>query len=628
MAKIRLLSYRDEVGLFSDGILEVFKRDEEKLLARPTDLVGLLGGIKDKLGYTPYWTMESAKSSVGVIASSEYSSRFHITAGRNSVLPSIRPVISINEIEKDKVIGDLSKDLIVSLGEYPQTIETNSEILEELEFLDSDNPYHVTGKKYHLKDSSEVYIEYVYDGKKYIKIDYNSIISAIYDQKESENFILSDGSKIEKNKTYWVRVEPVKWIVSLEKNILISLYGLLSGIHFWDNSIEYDFDKSAMSTFLNDKMSYDLFKIFGIKREKDITGYLSNNAFGISNLVIPEEMKIKELINAGISLFIHGDTGIGKSARVREIDDKCIIIYVCNETLDSLNGKSAYIPPLVKEKKIIEDGHEEIINEIVREGYMMDVKPSWLVRLEEVCNNDPENIHILFFDEITNAPPAVQRFVFNIILDREVNGKWKLPNNARIIAAGNEIDDSISAYEIAPPLYGRFAHLYLNDDLNKWLLWANSVNIHPAIIAFISCMGIDVLRSKYTGLTPNADPRRWEMASKILYSTSNINLLKGIIGEDLTNLFSSFYLQKLPTIDDIINGNYSENIFNCDTNMKYALAHTLSYVDDENFDVVHNFMIKIGKEACRVFESLYSRNNPKREEKILEKKMMGNGYGK
>jgi hypothetical protein len=117
------------------------------------------------------------------------------------------------------------------------------------------------------------------------------------------------------------------------------------------------------------------------------------------------------------------------------------------------------------------------------------------------------------------------------------------------------------------------------------------------------------------------------MASKILYTTGNINLLKGIIGEDLTNLFSAFYMQKLPTIEDVINGNYSVSIFNCNTNMQYALAHTLSYVTDEYFDIVHAFMMRIGKEACRTFESLYSRNNQRREEKVLAKRIEGGSYG-
>ncbi len=629
MEKIRLLSYRDEVGLFVEGILPVFNRGRG-ILACPTDLVGLLGGIKDCYGYTPYWAMESVKKHVGVIASSEYSSHFHIMAERNSTIPSIRPVIPFDIIDNDKVIGNIFEDEIVCYGEYPQMIETDPNIILELEYLDRENPYHVTGKKYNLSGGNELYDEYVYRGKKYIKIGGNDFFFSLRDGIEicsRSQFVLSDGSKIHGGKNYWVRVEPVKWIVSRETETLISLYGLLSGIRFWNKHTGTKFEESDMFEYLNECMRYDLFQTFDIRRSNDITSFLSNNAFRINGSTISHEEKIQELIKSGISLFIHGDTGIGKSARVREIDPDCVIIYVCNETLDSLNGKSVYIPPLVKERKSINGEHEEIISEIVKDGYMMDVKPAWLIRLENICQQNPDKLHILFFDEITNAPPAVQRFVFNIILDREVNGKWKLPDNARIIAAGNEIDESISAYEIAPPLYGRFAHLYLDDDLNKWLLWANRVNIHPAIVAFVSCMGIDVLRSKYTGSSPNADPRRWEMASKILYTTGNINLLKGIIGEDLTNLFSAFYMQKLPTIEDVINGNYSVSIFNCNTNMQYALAHTLSYVTDEYFDIVHAFMMRIGKEACRTFESLYSRNNQRREEKVLAKRIEGGSYG-
>ena len=52
---------------------------------------------------------------------------------------------------------------------------------------------------------------------------------------------------------------------------------------------------------------------------------------------------------------------------------------------------------------------------------MLDVKPTWLVNLEEKCKKEPDKIHVVFFDELTNALHAIQGMAFNIILDREVN---------------------------------------------------------------------------------------------------------------------------------------------------------------------------------------------------------------
>lgn len=108
---------------------------------------------------------------------------------------------------------------------------------------------------------------------------------------------------------------------------------------------------------------------------------------------------------------------------------------------------------------------------------MIDVKPSWLKKLEEKCEKEPDKLHIVFFDEITNALPSIQGISFNIVLDREVNGIWKLPENARIVAAGNDIEDSLAANQLAEPLFNRFAHVYIKTTLEGWLKWA-SEKIH------------------------------------------------------------------------------------------------------------------------------------------------------
>lgn len=50
----------------------------------------------------------------------------------------------------------------------------------------------------------------------------------------------------------------------------------------------------------------------------------------------------------------------------------------------------------------------------------MDVPPTWLKKVQEKCKNEPDRLHIVFFDEITNALPSIQGIAFNIVLDREV----------------------------------------------------------------------------------------------------------------------------------------------------------------------------------------------------------------
>ena len=227
----------------------------------------------------------------------------------------------------------------------------------------------------------------------------------------------------------------------------------------------------------------------------------------------------------------------------------------------------------------------------------------------------------LIFDELTNALPSIQGMAFNIILDGEVNGIWKLPENARIVAAGNDLDDSLAANEIAEPLFNRFAHVYIDTTVDDWLDWAmtpdknyealdyqrqeNSFKIHPAIYAYIAyneAISKYVLRTRYDGKKPNADPRKWEMASKVLYKTGKPEMLRALIGEDF------------------LNENYSEEDLKMDTSKKYITIVNLSLVDEENVEVIRDFVAKLGKELLATFYLLWTHGDETRLEKIAELK--------
>ena len=57
---------------------------------------------------------------------------------------------------------------------------------------------------------------------------------------------------------------------------------------------------------------------------------------------------------------------------------------------------------------------------------MIDVKPTWLKKLEEKCEKEPDRFHIVFLDEITNALPSIQGIVFNIVLDNKIHLLFEL----------------------------------------------------------------------------------------------------------------------------------------------------------------------------------------------------------
>jgi hypothetical protein len=317
---------------------------------------------------------------------------------------------------------------------------------------------------------------------------------------------------------------------------------------------------------------------------------------------VNQEEILRAAIESYLAVFLHGMSSDGKSARVKELDPDCTIIYLRNATPEMLNGRSICVP-----------GTEEI----------KDIKPTWLVKLEEKCANEPNKIHILFFDELSNALPSIQGMAFNIVLDKEVNGKWKLPENSRIVAAGNEVEDSLSANEIAEPLFNRFVHVYIRTDLNNWLIWASNKDIHPYIYTYMVTSRGKYLRTKYNGETPNADPRKWEMASKMLYRTNNPLLLKGLLGEEVTRDFSNFCKNQIITVDDVLSERVTtSDIKSFDIAQKTLCVNSLSQVKDEDLDEVRAFIISMGPELTTLFDKLWIHEDESRIERLQEARMV------
>jgi len=87
------------------------------------------------------------------------------------------------------------------------------------------------------------------------------------------------------------------------------------------------------------------------------------------------------------------------------------------------------------------------------------LKPNWWPR-------EPNSKGILFFDELNRATKDVLQAVFEICLDRRLDGE-ALPEGWRVVAAINGDDD-------------------YDPSVKEWISWARKFNIHEAVIDFIS----------------------------------------------------------------------------------------------------------------------------------------------
>ena len=626
MNEFTFLTYDD---CFGDNELEILKKRGRE--AQITDFAVLLGactyrnGTYKDLGI--YWT-KTYNSPDGISTVSFGGTKADYWGYTRDC--SVRPVFEYSSL--DCILeNNRANDgvLEVEYGYYPQravrysiqsTLE-NAYIKDEISKTNNIfTAYPINSDRLDLKK----FDEYIYNGERYVRM-----IAPLW---SNNTVTLSNGEYYDMGDVVWVKVEPVKWWIDEKKKVMLSEKLLFSGLKF-NNKERYDctFEETDIYKYMNTLFAKELFQTVVIQNKlplkSDSEKLKKKNPYNFDFSNVTEEDIIRGMIESDISVFLHGMSGDGKSARVKQLDPDCEIIYLRNATPDSLNGKSVYDPT---------------------SGEMIDVQPTWYKKVCKKCEDEPDKIHIVFFDEITNALPSVQGMAFNIVLDGEVNGKWKLPENARIVAAGNDLNDSLSANTLSEPLFNRFAHVYINTTVDSWLKWAitpkqnyekldyvkeeEHLIIHPAIYTYILYMRYcrhDALRTPYNGEKPNADPRKWEMASKVLYSTGRPEMLRALVGEDLTRNFVAFTNQKVITLEDVLKKNYSDEDLVMDLAEKYATVVGLSSVDIENVEEVRNFVIdNLEKEFIALFDNLWTRGDDEKLERIAELKMQESTKGK
>lgn len=126
---------------------------------------------------------------------------------------------------------------------------------------------------------------------------------------------------------------------------------------------------------------------------------------------------------------------------------------------------------------------------------------------------------VLFLDELNSAPPSVQAAAYQLVLNGRV-GQYVLPDNVRIVAAGNRETDRGVTYRMPAPLANRFRHLQLGVDFDDWQRWAKLNNVHPDVVGYLSYAKQDLFDfDPKTSSQAFATPRSWvNGVSSMLYT--------------------------------------------------------------------------------------------------------------
>ena len=172
---------------------------------------------------------------------------------------------------------------------------------------------------------------------------------------------------------------------------------------------------------------------------------------------------------------------------------------------------------------------------------------------------------VLFLDEMNSAAPSVQSAAYQLILNRRI-GKYMLPDNVVMVAAGNRESDKGVTYRMPTPLSNRFVHQEMKVDFPAWQEWAVNNNISKDVVGYFSFAKQDLYDfDAKSASRAFATPRSWVFVSQLLDDDSlddetATNLIAGTIGEGLAVKFMAHrkIAGRMPKPEDILNGKVTD----------------------------------------------------------------------
>jgi hypothetical protein len=190
---------------------------------------------------------------------------------------------------------------------------------------------------------------------------------------------------------------------------------------------------------------------------------------------------------------------------------------------------------------------------------------------------------VLFLDEMNSAAPGVQAAAYQLVLNRRI-GKYVLPDNVVIIAAGNRESDKGVTYRMPTPLANRFVHIEMKVDFPSWQEWAVMKNIHKDVVGYLTFAKQDLYDfDAKSSSRAFATPRSWSFVSQLMQDndiddSTATDLIAGTIGEGLAVKFMAHrkIAGRLPRPEDILSGKAKELDVK-EVSAMYSLVISLCY---------------------------------------------------
>ncbi len=147
-------------------------------------------------------------------------------------------------------------------------------------------------------------------------------------------------------------------------------------------------------------------------------------------------------VAADLPVLLWGEPGIGKTAALTQLAES--LDLPLTTVIASVHEPSDF------------SGLPVVGDDPAEQGVPL-APPDWAVRLVRAGRG------LLFLDELSTAPPAVQAALLRLVLERRI-GALRLPPGVRIVAAANPRSSAADGWELSPPLANRFVHLQWHHD--------------------------------------------------------------------------------------------------------------------------------------------------------------------
>lgn len=204
-----------------------------------------------------------------------------------------RPCTAVRDLPKNV---EKTTEQTIFYGEYPQSV-AHKDVYDKLEklyklgaLIESGKTYTTQGNKCyyaygewnHEKFEEKLNREYVYGGKKYVRMEANLPVRD--SDMRTLRLTLSDGRVIEDGEPVWVEVQPIEWFIDDNTETMFTKNGVFSGVGY-DNSNpkSNDFKGTTCCDFLERFFEKDIVP-------SELTKYI--NRYSVNGVCI--EKKIRE----------------------------------------------------------------------------------------------------------------------------------------------------------------------------------------------------------------------------------------------------------------------------------------------------------------------------------------------